>query len=184
MVLVAEDEVQREHAGLRRYAGCVCGCRDDEVDVTRAQLLQRLRLGPQLRAGELIDAELAATQRLQLFVEYVGSDAVGRRHRLVVGEAELALRRGIARQPQRQEARGKGHESKLSHGEFHRVSLPGRTRTGCWACIGPTHARRSAARRQGDEAQRAGITTWNRSGRSWVIRGSRRRESTRMPPAA
>ena len=27
-------------------------------------------------------------------------------------------------QPQRQEARGKGHEPKSSHGEFHRVSLP------------------------------------------------------------
>src|SRR6266704_148601 len=99
MVLVAEDEVQREHAGLRRHTSCVRGCRDDEVDVTRAQLRQRRRLGAQLRAGELIDAQLAATQHLELSVEYVGSDAGGRRHRLVVGEAELALRRGIARQP-------------------------------------------------------------------------------------
>ena len=106
MVLVAEDEVQGEHAGLRRHAGRVRGCRDDEVDVTRPQLLQRLRLGAQLRAGELIDAELAAAQRLQLFVEQVRGDAVSRRHRLVVGEAELALRRGIAQQRQRDDASG------------------------------------------------------------------------------
>ena len=50
------------------------------------------RLLAELRAGELVDAHLAAAQLLELGIEDVGGDAVGRRSRLVVGECELALR--------------------------------------------------------------------------------------------
>ena len=91
MVLVAEDEVQREDAGLRRHRRGVGGRRDDEVDVARAHLLQHLRFLAELRAGELVDAETAAAQFLELGVEDVAGDAVGGAGRLVVGEAEGAV---------------------------------------------------------------------------------------------
>ena len=90
--LVAEQEVEREHARLRRQRRRVGGRRDDEVDVAGAQLLQHLRLLAELRAGELVDAHLAARELLELGVEDVGGDAVGGRRRLVVREAELARR--------------------------------------------------------------------------------------------
>ena len=120
MRLVAEDEVQREHAGLRRQRRRVGRRRDDEVDVAGAHLLQHLRLLAELRAGELVDAHLAAAQLLQLGVEDVGGDAVGGGRRLVVGEAELArLRAGERRrqraQAERQHAQGP-QAGAVSHG--------------------------------------------------------------------
>jgi hypothetical protein len=42
MRLVAEDEVDREHTGLRRQGRRVRRRRDHEVDVARAHLLQHL----------------------------------------------------------------------------------------------------------------------------------------------
>jgi hypothetical protein len=122
--LVAEDEVQREHARLRRHAGGVRGGGDDEVDIARSQLLQRLRLSSQLRARELVDAELAAAQRLQLLVEDAGGDAIGGSHRLVIGEAQLTLSRGIAPEAQDQGARGQGCEADVFQGDMHGVTLP------------------------------------------------------------
>ena len=59
MRLVAEDEVQREHARLRRQRRGVRGRRDDEVDVAGAHLLQHLRFLAELRAGELVDLHRA-----------------------------------------------------------------------------------------------------------------------------
>jgi len=95
MDLVAEDEVQREHPRLRRHRRGVGGRGDDEVDVTRAHLLQCLGLGAELRARKLVDAQLAAAQLLQLLVEDVGGEAVRRGCGLVVREAKLPLRRSI-----------------------------------------------------------------------------------------
>jgi hypothetical protein len=89
MVLVAEDEVQREHAGLRRHGRRVGGRRNDEVDVARPQLLQELRLLAELAARELVSAELAAREFFELVVEDVGGHTVRGRRRLVVREAEL-----------------------------------------------------------------------------------------------
>src|SRR5204863_8710419 len=92
VILVAEDEVQGEYARLRRQRRGVRRRGDDEVDIARAHLLQHDRLLAELRAGELVYAELAAAQLLELGIEDVGGDAVGRRSRLIVGECELALR--------------------------------------------------------------------------------------------
>src|SRR5207248_7259641 len=95
VLLIAEDEMQREHAGLRRQRRGVRRRRDDEIDVTGAQLLQHLWLLAKLRAGKLIDAHLAAAQLLELGIEDVRRDAVSRRGRLVVRETELPRIRGV-----------------------------------------------------------------------------------------
>src|SRR5436309_2896208 len=88
--LIAEDEVQGEDTGLRRKRGSVCRRRDHEVDVARAHLLQHLWFLAELRTRKLVDAHLAAGELLELRVENVGGDAVGRRVGLIVGEAERA----------------------------------------------------------------------------------------------
>ena len=74
--LVAEYVVQRKHAGLRRDRRRIGGRRDDEVDIAGAQLFQHLRFLPELSAGELVDAEFAAAQFLELGVKDVAGDAV------------------------------------------------------------------------------------------------------------
>ncbi len=105
VVLVAEEVVQREHAGLRRDCRCVGG------HIAGAQLLQHHRLLAELRARELVDAELAATQLLQLGVENVRRYAVGRGFGLIIAESELALlchsavRQGDRRQAQCRQSR-------------------------------------------------------------------------------
>jgi hypothetical protein len=70
---------------------------DNEVDVARTHLLQHDRLLAKLRTGELVDTELAATQLLELRIEDVAGDAIRRCTRLVIGEGEFALRRGVTR---------------------------------------------------------------------------------------
>src|SRR5207237_10832182 len=97
----AEREVQRNAARLWRHRGRIRRRRDDEVDVTGSQLLQNHRLLAELRAGELIDRELAAAQLLELGVEQIRGDAVGRRARLVVAEAEGPLGGDFARRGER-----------------------------------------------------------------------------------
>jgi len=60
--------------------------------------LQHLRFLAELRAGILIDQELALAQLLHLIGEEVGGDAVAGRVRLVIGEAiVLFLRVGAKR---------------------------------------------------------------------------------------
>ena len=86
MFFVAEDEVLREHAGLRRNRRGIGGRGDDEVDVAGADLFKHDRLLAELRARELVDAHRALAQFHELGVEHVGGDAVGRRMRLVVAE--------------------------------------------------------------------------------------------------
>jgi hypothetical protein len=93
--LGAEDVVDRQHAGFRRDGGRVRGGRDHEVDVAGADLLQHLRLLPQLRARELIDQHRALAEFRQLGVEQVRGDAVARRMRLVIGEAVVMDVRGL-----------------------------------------------------------------------------------------
>jgi hypothetical protein len=69
--------------------------------------LQYHRLLTKLGAGELVDAQLAPAQFLQLGVEDVGGDAVGRGARLVVGKSEFTLRaRRIGYAPQSQQGCG------------------------------------------------------------------------------
>jgi hypothetical protein len=113
--LVAEQEMEREDAGLRRHRRRIGGRRDDEIDVAGAQLLQHLRLLAELAARELLDGELAARELLQLGVEDVGRDAVRGRRRLVVGEAELARRLGArcarGERQQRERERPQGRET-------------------------------------------------------------------------
>src|SRR5262249_16652361 len=123
---VTEDEVQREHAGLRRHAGGVRGGRDDEVDVAGTQLLQRLRLSAELRTRKLVDGELAAAELLELLVEDVGGDAVGGGGRLVGGEAELRLGRRIRGRSEDQRADGQHREGSVDdHTSSHGRVLPG-----------------------------------------------------------
>jgi hypothetical protein len=119
VVLVAEQEVQREHAGLGRQRGRVGGRRDHEVDVAGAQLLQHLRLLAELRARELVDAEVAARQLLELGVEDIGGDPVRRGGRLVVGETERALLRQHLWRRGAQRGAGHGgqpHAARRGHG--------------------------------------------------------------------
>ena len=89
MRFVAEDEMDREHAGLRLRGRSVGGRQQHEVDVAGLHLLQRLRFGAELGAGILIDRERALAQLHQLLVEHVGADAVAAVLRLVVGEREI-----------------------------------------------------------------------------------------------
>jgi hypothetical protein len=77
VILVAEQEVQREDAGLRRHRGSIGGGGDDEVDIPGAKFLEHHRLLAELRARELIDAQLAAAQLLELGIENIGGDAIG-----------------------------------------------------------------------------------------------------------
>ena len=98
MVFRAEKEMQRHHAGLRRYRRGVGGRCDGEIDIAGFQQLQHLRFLAELRAGILIDQELALAQLLHLVGKEVGGDAVAGRVRLVIGEAVvLFLRVGAER---------------------------------------------------------------------------------------
>ncbi len=86
VILVAEDEMDREHAGLRLDRRRI-GRRDqDEIDVAGLDLLQGLRLLAELGAGILIDLECALAQLRELLREEIGGNAVGARLRLIVGE--------------------------------------------------------------------------------------------------
>ena len=91
--LVAEDEVDREHAGFRLRGRGVGGRQEHEVDITALHLLQGLRFGAELRAGILIDRQRALAQFRQLLTEHLGADAVAAGLRLVIGERELAVLR-------------------------------------------------------------------------------------------
>jgi hypothetical protein len=76
---------------------------------------------PSCAPGELVDRELAAGKLLQLGVEDVGRDAIGGRARLVVGEAELALR---ARRTGQRERRTQGQCGKHTASGGDRHPLP------------------------------------------------------------
>ena len=119
VILVAEDEMQREHAGLRRQRRGVRGRGDDEVDVAGAQLLQHHRLLAQLRAGELVDAHLAAAQFHELGVEDVAGDAVSGRVRLIVAEGKLALSIGVGGHGKRHDTNGHSRRRELSDRRSH-----------------------------------------------------------------
>jgi len=106
--------VQREDARLWCHRGRIRRGRDDEVDVARSQFLQHHRLLSELRTGELIDRELPAGQLLELGVENIRGDAVGRRARLVVAEAERPLGGDIARRREHRD-----------HDERHESDEPG-----------------------------------------------------------
>ena len=87
MIGVAEQEVQRHHAGLRRDRRGI-GRRDDgEVDVAGLHQLQELRLLPELRARILVDQHRALAQFLELGGKHVVGDAVAGIELLIVGEA-------------------------------------------------------------------------------------------------
>jgi hypothetical protein len=92
MFLIAENKVQREHARLRSNSGGVGGRGDDEIDIARTDLLQHHRFLSQLGARELIDAQLATAQLLELGIENVCGDAIGGCARLIIGEGEFSLR--------------------------------------------------------------------------------------------
>ena len=66
VVFVAEQEMQRHHAGLRRDRRGVGGRDDGELDIARLDQLQHLRLLPELRAGILVDQHGALAQFLEL----------------------------------------------------------------------------------------------------------------------
>src|SRR5947209_1384342 len=106
MLLIAEDEMQREYSRLRRQRRGVGRRGDDEIDIAGAELLQHHRLLAELRAGELIDAQLAAAQFLQLGVKDIARDAVGGRLGLVIAEGEFALRIRAARHNKRRGSQG------------------------------------------------------------------------------
>ena len=123
MRLVAEDEVEREHAGLRRERRGVRGRGDDEIDVAGTHLLQHHRLLAELRERKLIDRELAAGELLELRVEHVRRVAVAGRFRLVVAEGELALRRGLVERAGGEEHSGAERKGAADlHGPEHSYS--------------------------------------------------------------
>ena len=82
--------MDRQYARLRRDRRRIRGRADHEVDVAGADLLQHLGLLPQLRAGKLVDRHRTVAHLHELGVEEVRRDAVARRMRLVIGEAEMA----------------------------------------------------------------------------------------------
>ena len=88
---IAEDEVDRKHAGLRLRGRGIGGRQEYEVDVAGLHLLQGLRFGAELGAGILIDRERALAQFHQLLVEHFGAGAVAAALRLVVGEGKCAV---------------------------------------------------------------------------------------------
>ncbi len=91
VILVAEDEVDREHPRLGRDGCGVGGGRKDEIDVAGADLLEHLRLLPQLPAGKLVDDQRPVAQLLELVGEGVCRKAVGGGMRLIVAEGEVTL---------------------------------------------------------------------------------------------
>ena len=62
VILAIEDEMDRQHAGLGREGRRVGAGGDDKVDVAGADLLEHLRLLPELRPGELVDDHLTLAQ--------------------------------------------------------------------------------------------------------------------------
>jgi hypothetical protein len=112
VVLGAEHEVDREHPGLRLQGRRVGGRGDRKIDIARAQLLQDLRLLAELRARELVDRHRAVAHFGQFVGEGVGGDAIGRRVRLVVGEAEAASLRRLG-----PDARQCGHQERQNAGD-------------------------------------------------------------------
>ena len=87
VIFVAEQEVQRHHAGLRRDRRGIGRGDDGEIDVAGLHQLQQLRLLPELRARILVDQHGALAQFLELGGKDVVGDAVAGIELLVVGEA-------------------------------------------------------------------------------------------------
>ena len=88
VVLVgAEQEMQRHHAGLRRDRRGIGGRDDREIDIAGSDQLQDLRFLPELRAGILIDQHGSLAQFLELGGKYIVGDAVAGIELLIVGEA-------------------------------------------------------------------------------------------------
>ena len=108
MVLVAEDEVEREHAALRHDGRGIGGGVDDEVDVAGADLLRHLGFLAELGAVELVDGVAAAAEFFQFGVELVGEEAVAGVVRFVMAKAEDAgaLTSGDGRGGERCDGRG------------------------------------------------------------------------------
>ena len=144
VVLGAEHEVDRKDPGFRLQGCRVRGRGDAEIDIARAQLLQDLRLLPELGAGKLVDEHRAVAQLGELTREGVAGDAVGGRMRLVVGEAEMARLVGKART---EPNRNSGSTNRQSH---HNPASAHRSLPLDWPspCLGPWLGAHPGARRR------------------------------------